>query len=452
VKVRLYVKGSNAAGKLLLPAACCPLLAIEITMRIGRVLPPTAAPLHWADLCNGLAAMVAPERALARFEDEVRRYFEVDHVFLVSSGTAALTLTLMALRSLSNRTEVLMPAYTCPSIPAAVLKAGLQPKLCDIDPGTLDFDHARFEEALTPETIAVVAHDLFGIRSDIGWIRAVCRSRGIAVIEDAAQAMGTEYKGDKLGTAGDVGIFSLGRGKTITCGAGGIIVTNAKPIADALAVQCSRLHSPALFDMLADFASVVIMALFIRPRLYWIPAALPWLRLGETTVPRAIVLARLSGMKAGLLRHWQRRLARSNRIRSRTVTYFSRRLRLAPPAGPSHPYLRLPIRVATPQEKARLYGESQARGLGLSVAYPAPLNEIPELRSAFPRQHFPSARHVADTLLTIPTHQWLSARDKSAIADCVAKGSFRLGTPWTKSRSGFLSRSSSTPISAIPSR
>ena len=421
-------------------------------MRIGRALPPTAAPLHWTDFCHGIAGMLAPARAMARFEDEIRRHFAVNHVFLVSSGTAALALTLMALRSLSNRTEVVIPAYTCPSIPAAILKAGLRPRLCDVDAATFDFDHACFERALSTDTLCVVAHDLFGIRSDIEWIRATCQARGITVIEDAAQAMGTEYKGEKLGTAGDVGIFSLGRGKTITCGSGGIIVTNSTAIADTVAAQYRRLQSPTLLETLRDFVGLAVMTLFIRPRLYWIPAALPWLRLGETVFPRQIVLGRLSGMKAGLLRDWQRSLVHANRIRSDAAAYFSWRLRLTPPAGRSHPYLRLPIRVATPQEKARLYSRSQARGLGLSLAYPTPVNEIPELRGAFHGEHFPSARHVADTLLTLPTHQWLSARDKRAIVDCVATASSALVTPWAQSRSGSLSRSRSTRTSAIRSR
>jgi dTDP-4-amino-4,6-dideoxygalactose transaminase len=171
--------------------------------------------------------------------------------------------------------------------------------------------------------------------------------------------------------------------------------------------------------------------------------------LGETIVPRRITLGRLSGMKAGLLRDWQHVLVRSNRVRSDATAYFSRQLRLTPPAGPLHPYLRLPIFVATAREKAALHEQSQARGLGLSVAYPAPLNELRELRGVFDDRSFPSARHVADTLLTLPTHQWLSAGDKRAIVECVTSASSALSTPWPKSRSGFPSRSRCTHTPAI---
>src|SRR6266550_4678318 len=201
-------------------------------LRIGRTLPPTAAPLGWKDLWCGLAAIVTPQRRLRELEEEIRRHFGVGHVFLVSSGTAALALTLLALKSLSDKSDVVMPAYTCFSVPAAILKAGLRPALCDVNPSTFDFDHALLEQALTPTTLCVIAHHLFGVPSEIERIRARCAAKGIYVIEDAAQAMGVDVNGRRLGTLGDVGIFSLGRGKNITCGSGGIIVTSSPAIAD----------------------------------------------------------------------------------------------------------------------------------------------------------------------------------------------------------------------------
>lgn len=390
-------------------------------MRIGRTLPPAAAPLAWDDLWHGAAGLLSPERSLSTLRDEIRREFGVRHVFLVSSGTAALAVALLSLRSLSSRTEVVLPAYTCFSVPAAVRKAGLRPALCDIEPTTFDFDHALLEQALGMQTLAVVVHHLFGVPSDVERTRALCRSRGVFVVEDAAQAMGVESSGVRLGTLGDVGIFSLGRGKNITCGAGGVIVTNFDPIAAVIARQCRRLESCPVGEMLKDFVKLALMGVFIRPRLYWIPAALPFLRLGQTLFPKEIPLRRLCGMKAGLLHAWRSRLSQSNRIRSESARYFNGRLALGPrPAPAAHPYLRLPVLATSPEQRKRILRRSQERGLGLSVAYPTPINEIPELKAAFGGARFPSARKVADRLLTIPTHQWLSEKDKRAIADCVA--------------------------------
>ena len=155
------------------------------------------------------------------------------------------------------------------------------------------------------------------------------------MVEDAAQAMGVEDRGRRLGTIGDVGIFSLGRGKNITCGSGGIILTNSAPIAEAIARHYGELEMPRSSEVLKDFVRLVLMTIFIRPRLYWIPAALPFLRLGDTVFPKEIPLKRMSGTKAGLLRSWRSRLTQSNQVRSETATYFSRAVTpLLAPADP----------------------------------------------------------------------------------------------------------------------
>ena len=388
-------------------------------MRIGRTLPPAAAPLRCRDLCHGVLGMLSPDDSIRQLEDSIRKYFGARHVFLVSSGKAALTMTLMGLKASSQRTEVIIPAYTCFSMPAAVLSAGLKPILCDINPSTFDFDHEQLEATLNDNTLCVVAHHLFGIPSDIERVRALCHQRGIIVIEDAAQAMGVESSGRKLGTLGDVGIFSLGRGKNITCGSGGIVVTQSDRVADALRTQWPRLESPLAAEVLKDFAKLVFMAIFIRPRLYWIPAALPFLRLGQTIFPKTVSVKRLSGMQAGLLHNWQRRLTQSNQCRSETAASVSRQMSLSLPQGPSHPYLRLPILAATPQRRQHIHSFAQRRGLGLSVAYPTPINEIPEISHMFDGKRFPSARRVSEHILTIPNHQWISENDKKAIAECV---------------------------------
>src|SRR5205085_11848261 len=133
------------------------------------------------------------------------------------------------------------------------------------------------------------------------------------LVEDAAQAMGVEVDGRPLGTLGDVGVFSLGRGKNITCGSGGIVLSASDAIAAAIAREHARLRPTSFTRQLIELAGVFLMGIFVRPSLYWIPAALPFLGLGRTVFPRHIVLRRLSGMHAGLLRNWRRRLAEANR-------------------------------------------------------------------------------------------------------------------------------------------
>jgi hypothetical protein len=171
--------------------------------------------------------------------------------------------------------------------------------------------------------------------------------------------------------------------------------------------------------MFKEFAKLVFMTIFIRPRLYWIPAALPFLRLGQTTFPKSVSVKRLSGMHAGVMHNWRTRLTQSNQSRSETAASVSRQLSLTLPHGPSHPYLRVPIFASSPQGRQRLHSLAQQRGLGMSVAYPTPINEIPEISQMFDGKSFPSAQSVADHILTLPTHQWISEKDRRAIAECV---------------------------------
>ncbi len=389
-------------------------------MRIGRTLPPAAAPLAWIDVCHGIAGAIEGPRAVRALEDGFCREFHVRDVFSLSSGTAALAVTLAALKSLSSRRDVVIPAFTCFSVAAAVVQAGLKPVLCDIDPTTFDFDEERLAEAVSGGTLCVVAHHLFGVPAAIAAVRRVCDRHGAFLVEDAAQALGIDAAGGRLGTLGDAGIFSFGRGKHVTCGSGGMVMTNSTPIAAAIARQHAKIGAPPRAAQLKAFLKAVLMMIFIRPSLYWIPAALPCLRLGRTIYPARIAINRMnrmSGFQAGLLRRWRRRLAGSNDARAAAVSYFTRALSLRPADTPAGPYLRLPIVAPDAMARERVCALSQKRGLGVSVAYPTPINEIPEISSAFNGQRFPSARQLSERLLTLPTHHWLSERDKRAIAD-----------------------------------
>jgi dTDP-4-amino-4,6-dideoxygalactose transaminase len=251
-------------------------------MRIKRTVPPAAATIHARDLWFGLLGIFSGTRYLKELEAELADYFNVKHVFLLSSGKAALTLILKALKSLSPRREVVIPAYTCFSVPSAVVKAGLKVRLCDIDPLTFDFNLTRLEQSLNENTLCVIPHHLFGIPSDVHRIAGMCKERGIFVVEDAAQAMGGTLGGRKLGTLVDVGFFSLGRGKNITCGSGGVVVTNRGDVADAIGRHSAALEKPTLLEVVKEFAQSVVMSIFIHPSLFWFPDGLPFLQLGKT--------------------------------------------------------------------------------------------------------------------------------------------------------------------------
>lgn len=386
-------------------------------MNIGRTIPPAAAPLGPGDLWYGARGLLKPAPAVAALEREFRQYFGARYVFPVSSGSAALMLSLKALASTSARTEVILPAYTCYTVPAAIVHAGLRPILCDLDRSSFDLDHEQLTGLITERTLCVIVHHLFGIPSNVDRVRTLCAGRGVTVIEDAAQACGVESHGRLLGTGGDVGIFSFGRGKHVTCGEGGLIVTNEPRLAEAIAAQYASTVAPNRVDMALALAKVVVMYVCIRPWLYWIPASLPFLKLGETHYPRRIAVRRLSGMHAGLLSRMRLRVQRARRWRAASAGDFARRLYFMRTDAAPMPLLRLPVYASSRDEKRRLSVDATSRRLGITRGYPTAVNEIPEIRRLFTGQSFPNAARVADHLLTVPTHHWLTPHDRSAITE-----------------------------------
>src|SRR6266850_4621412 len=128
-------------------------------MRIGRTLPPAATPIGVRAIVSGVCGIFRGRRELDRFRSELKEYFGVKHCFLVSSGKAAFTLILLALKELfPHRDDVLIPAFTCYSVPSSVVRAGLRIRLCDLRPDSLDLDFthlsAMLSEAPPPQTEA----------------------------------------------------------------------------------------------------------------------------------------------------------------------------------------------------------------------------------------------------------------------------------------------------------
>ncbi len=396
-----------------------------MTSRIfQRTLPPAAAPIDLTDLLHGLAGMVLGQRYLQKLESEMKAYFGVKHILLVSSGKAAMTLILNALKSLSSRRQVLIPAYTCFSVPSAIVKAGLNLSLVDIDPTTLDFDYGLLEKSIDEKTLCVVPTHLFGMASDMDRVQALCRKKGVFIIEDATQAMGGEYKGKKLGTLGDVAFFSLGRGKNITCGSGGIIITNSELIAHALRIEYSKLKVEPPMRTMMNFFEVLGMSLWINPNLYGLPAALSFLGLGETRFFSNFPMRRLDGVRAGLLLRWKERLERSNRARRAAAGDLIDRL--GPGSGfiqlsgrEEIIYLRLPVMMESRKEKEELCALSKKSGLGISPMYPTSIQEIRELKGRLEDAEFPAAKRVAERLVTLPVHPFVKQKDCDAISKAI---------------------------------
>jgi perosamine synthetase len=161
-------------------------------MPVFRFVPPAGTPMGIADIAWWARHVLTDDDTLIRFEEEFRARFGVRYCTFVSTGRAALTLALRALKTLdgAQRDEVVIPSYTCFSVASSVVKAGLKVRLADVDPATLDFAPGALETIDESRVLAVVATNLYGLPSDLPAITRWAKGRGVLVGGDAAQCRG----------------------------------------------------------------------------------------------------------------------------------------------------------------------------------------------------------------------------------------------------------------------
>lgn len=164
-----------------------------------------------------------------RFEKAFANYLGVRYAVSLPSCTSAIHLSLLAL-GVGPGDEVIVPDITWIATAAPITYVGATPVFADIDPITWCLSAESFEKCITPKTKAVIPVDLYGGMPDWDAIREIARRHGIAIIEDAAEAIGSEYKGKKAGSFGDTGVFSFHGSKTLTTGEGGMLVTDREDI------------------------------------------------------------------------------------------------------------------------------------------------------------------------------------------------------------------------------
>ena len=157
-------------------------------------------------------------------EKTITEVFGCKYAQLTSSGTAALTTALSAL-NIGFGDEVIMPSFTFVASFEAVLSVGAIPVLVDIDE-TLTLNPEVVRAAITPKTRCVMPVHMCGSMADLDALQAICKEHNLILLEDACQAIGGTYKGKSLGTIGNAGTFSFDFVKTITCGEGGVVMTN----------------------------------------------------------------------------------------------------------------------------------------------------------------------------------------------------------------------------------
>ncbi len=179
------------------------------------------------------------------FEKRFSDYCGVAHAVSVTNGTHALHLALAAL-DIGPGDEVIVPTFTMIATANAVRYCGAKPVFVDARMDTWNIDETKIEEAITSKTRAIIVVHIYGHPCEMDTIHAIATKYKLAVIEDAAEAHGSMYKGKKVGSLGDIGCFSLYSNKMISTGEGGIVTTNNPQLHHIL----HKLHNHAFDDVI----------------------------------------------------------------------------------------------------------------------------------------------------------------------------------------------------------
>jgi dTDP-4-amino-4,6-dideoxygalactose transaminase len=167
------------------------------------------------------------------FEDEFAAFCGTKYALTCVNGSVALRLALIA-TGVRPGDEVIIPPYTFIATSTIVLEANCVPVFVDIDPDTYNLDPEKIEAAITKRTKAIIPVHFAGQACEMDKIMAIAKKHNLKVIEDACHGHGAEYKGKKLGSIGDAGCFSFQSSKNLTCGEGGMVITNDENLYDMM--------------------------------------------------------------------------------------------------------------------------------------------------------------------------------------------------------------------------
>jgi dTDP-4-amino-4,6-dideoxygalactose transaminase len=325
----------------------------------------------------------------AALEEEIAKLCGVAHGVGTGSGTDALVL---ALRScdVGIGDEVILPPFTFVATGSAVSALGAKPVFADIQPTTYNIDPTQIERRITPRTRAIVVVHLYGLPADMDPIMDLARKKKIAVVEDAAQAIGASYKGRRTGALGDVACFSFYPTKNLgACGDAGMIVTNSPERAARLRIL--RNHGQT--------------EKYVSSEPGW--------------------NGRLDEIQAAILRVKLRFLAAWQRARQAHAAEYTRQFSQIPgimpplvPEGYDHVFHQYTIRV---EERDKLHQLLTEKKIGSSVYYPVPLH-LQSLYATLGHQPgaFPHAEHAAQEVLSLPMYPELRAAQLSRVAETIS--------------------------------
>lgn len=337
-----------------------------------------------------------------------------------ASGTAALALAIEQAKVNRNvqSPEVILPAYGCPDLVAACVHAKVKPVLVDLAPNSPWMQLEQVNDALTDNTVAILAVTFLGIKERLEDLRAIVAARPITIIEDSAQWF-PHLPHDSFES--DLVVLSFGRGKPVSMTGGGALLGKHISKSVRMRVNHGETQKASLLDKLKYRAKATLFNIIVRPSIYGIFTRLPFLSIGETrykgldtinAMPSEIELLLETNCK-----RFQSRKDKSDRLSSILAQQKFKDagiidLGLLCGLSNDRHHLRFPILFATPSMRDECAERMNAEGLGASKMYGTALHRIEGVESRVSLHLVDNeAENFAKRILTLPTHEFVS--DKS---------------------------------------
>jgi len=338
----------------------------------------------------------------AEFERLFSERHQLSYALATTSCTAALHLSTMALQ-LQPGDEVIVPAFTWVTSAHAAEYVGAKAVFADVDLSTFNLDPAALEAAITPRTRAIIAVHLFGKAAPMGEIMAIAGKHDLAVIEDAACAVGTTHQGQPIGAIGDLGCFSFHPRKVITTGEGGMVTTNRADLADR--VKGLRNHGSTGLAFGADPSKPYTMATFdmlgFNLRLSDIQAAVGIAQMAK--------LNRLLAERRNLALRYSELLAGFDEI-------------VAPVDDPGHTYQSYVTRLAANDRNKRNVIMERLASLKIQTrpgTHAVHRLGYYEKKYGLRAEQFPNACRAEDTTVTLPIFPGMSDAQQQMVVDSI---------------------------------
>lgn len=336
------------------------------------------------------------------------------------SGTEALSIAIalaIQLREAPGQPEVIIPAYGCPDLIAAIVAQGAKPVLADLLPDSSFMSEVELEEAITASTVAVVGVGLLGVPERLDILSEFCRAKDLLLIEDSAQCFPPASSHDPLA---NLVVLSFGRGKPINLLGGGALLIQNDIAGEAYETLKRYPVTPSASEWVWRVKCVVFNLLLSR-YFYGVLERLPFLRIGETRFQELEAISRLDSpperLLAGLREyHVRPPIHKLYEVELADIEIHGWKRLMQPVGGApelvEHPsLLRYALLAPSREVRDRAIAALNAAGIGASKLYGSALPGIDGIASFLDMREFPVAGDFASRLLTLPSHEDVTPAD-----------------------------------------